>query len=50
MGATVLLVEQFLDFALTIADYCYVLESGEVTLQGSPASLDRTALQAALAV
>lgn len=46
----VLLVEQFLDFALAIGDYCYVLESGQVTFEGTPDSLDKTALRSALAV
>ncbi len=46
----VLLVEQFLDFALANADYCYVLESGRVTIEGSPADLDAAQLAEALAV
>ncbi|WP_322796351.1 urea ABC transporter ATP-binding subunit UrtE [Tepidiforma sp.] len=46
----VLLVEQFLDFALAIGDYCYVLESGQVTFEGTPGSLDTAALRSALAV
>jgi urea transport system ATP-binding protein len=47
---TILLVEQFLGFALANADRCYVLESGRVTLEGSPGELDRDRLQAALSV
>lgn len=47
---TILLVEQFLDFALANADKCYVLERGRVTLSGTPAELDVEKLQEALAV
>src|SRR5207302_8474356 len=47
---TVLLVEQFLDFALAVADHCYVLERGEVALQGPPARLDEERLREYLAV
>ena len=47
---TILLVEQFLGFALANADHCYVLERGSVTLSGPPAELDVERLQAALAV
>lgn len=46
----VLLVEQFLDFALANADKCYVLERGRVTLSGTPAELDVARLREALAV
>lgn len=46
----ILLVEQFLDFALANADYCYVLESGSVSLEGAPAMLDAARLHEALAV
>ncbi len=47
---TILLVEQFLGFALANADHCYVLERGEVTVSGTPAELDVERLQEALAV
>jgi urea transport system ATP-binding protein len=46
----VLLVEQFLDFALSVADYCYVMETGAIVLQGAPATLDRGRLHEYLAV
>jgi len=46
----VLLVEQFLDFALANAGYCYVLESGTVTMEGPPAVLDAQRLREALAI
>ena len=47
---TILLVEQFLGFALANADHCYVLERGQVTHSGRPSELDRERLQEALAV
>jgi urea transport system ATP-binding protein len=46
----VLLVEQFLDFALSVADYCYVMERGAVALQGEPSALDERVLQDYLVV
>ncbi len=47
---TILLVEQFLGFALANADHCYVMERGRVTLSGAPGELDEARLQEALAV
>src|SRR5258706_9516746 len=47
---TILLVEQFLDFALANADHCYVMERGRVTLSGKPSELDARRLREALAV
>jgi len=49
-GMTIVLVEQFLDFALANANMCYVLEQGKVTLSGSPSDLDTERLQMALSV
>ena len=34
-GTTVLLVEQNANMALRIADYAYVIENGQVTMQGT---------------
>jgi urea ABC transporter ATP-binding protein UrtE len=36
----VLIVEQNLDLALHIADYCYVLENGRIVESGTPAELE----------
>jgi branched-chain amino acid transport system ATP-binding protein len=38
-GTTILLVEQNARLALSIADHAYVLEGGQVVLQGAPAAL-----------
>lgn len=38
-GTTILLVEQNANQALRIADYAYVLEIGEITLEGKPEEL-----------
>lgn len=46
----ILLVEQFLDFALTVADQCFLMEKGEIVLSGPPASLDQHEVQEYLAV
>jgi len=39
-GISVLIVEQNLNLALEIADYCYVLETGRVVEQGTPEELE----------
>ena len=36
---SVLLIEQSLEFATTIADYYYVIDRGIIVAQGSPAEL-----------
>ena len=38
-GVTIILVEQNADLALQLADYCYVLETGEIALQGNSKDL-----------
>jgi urea transport system ATP-binding protein len=47
---SVLLVEQFLDFALSVADHCYVMEQGRIVLQGAPSTLDEALLKRYLSV
>lgn len=41
----VLIVEQYLEFVLGIADECYVLEKGRIIMSGAPAELDQERLQ-----
>lgn len=47
---TIVLVEQFLDFALANADHCYVMESGRLALDGPPSELDADRLREYLSV
>ena len=47
---SVLLVEQFLDFALAVADYCYVMDRGAMVLEGAPSDLDEASLRQYLSV
>lgn len=46
----VLLVEQYLEFALRLADRALAMEGGRVVLEGTPEGLDRGALHGYLAV
>ena len=48
--ASILLVEQFLDFAMSVADHCYVMENGEIVLEGQTKDLDRNSVREYLAV
>ena len=45
----ILLVEQYLDFAMKIADKCYVMEKGEIVLSGRTDSLDKDKIKQYLA-
>jgi urea transport system ATP-binding protein len=45
----VLLVEQYLEFALKLADRYYVMEKGAITLQGTDANKDRETIKPYLA-
>ena len=38
-GVTILLIEQNANMALRVADYAYVMETGDITLSGTGASL-----------
>jgi branched-chain amino acid transport system ATP-binding protein len=38
-GLTIVLVEQYLTYALQLADICYVLAKGKVVFAGEPAEL-----------
>lgn len=44
-GLTILIVEQYLDFVLGISDYLYVMEHGEIIMQGETALLDAAQVQ-----
>ncbi|WP_044276088.1 urea ABC transporter ATP-binding subunit UrtE [Caldilinea aerophila] len=47
---SILLVEQFLDFALNVGSYFYVMETGAIALEGDAQSFDRAAAKEYLAV
>ena len=47
---TIVLVEQFLDFALANANHCYVMSSGRVVVDGPPSELSVEQLREYLAV
>lgn len=49
-GISILLVEQFLDFALGIADYCYVMEKGHIVSEGNAKDLSQEVIQEHLSV
>lgn len=46
----ILLIEQFLDFALGVANYCYVMEKGHIVSKGNTQELDTTAIREYLSV
>jgi branched-chain amino acid transport system ATP-binding protein len=47
-GRTVVLVEQYLTYALGLADLCYVLHKGQIAWQGDPGELRSSPTAAAL--
>jgi urea transport system ATP-binding protein len=46
----ILLVEQFLDFALGVADHCYVIEKGAIVVDGTPNTIDTNLIREHLSV
>ena len=49
-GTSVLLVEQSLDFAMTVSDHCFLMEKGEIVLEGPTSTLDQDLMRQYLAV
>jgi urea transport system ATP-binding protein len=49
-GISVLLIEQFLDFALGLADYCYVMDKGEIVSEGTAEELNENVIKEYLSV
>jgi ABC-2 type transport system ATP-binding protein len=47
---SILLVEQSLDFALAVADHCFLMEKGEIVLEGPTNTLDHNLMRDYLAV
>ena len=42
------IVEQYLEFVMEIADYCYVMENGRIIMKWEPDYLDQEKLQATM--
>ena len=49
-GITVLIVEQYLDFVLSVSNRYYVMDKGEITLSGFTKDADSQAIQAKMAI
>jgi urea transport system ATP-binding protein len=49
-GIAILLVEQFLDFAMAVANHCYVIEKGQIVASGIPADLEQSVIREHLSV
>lgn len=49
-SVSILLVEQFMEFALRLADYCYIMEKGAITFEGAVAELSREGIKGHLAI
>jgi urea transport system ATP-binding protein len=49
-AVSILLVEQFLDFALGVADVCYVMEKGAIVSQGAAETLSESVVREHLSV
>lgn len=49
-SVSILLVEQFMEFALRLADYCYIMEKGAITFEGAVAELSREEIKGHLAI
>lgn len=45
MDITVFIVEQYLDFVLSISDYLYVMEKGQIVTHGRTADMDAAEVQ-----
>ena len=50
LGITILIVEQYLDFVLSVSNRYYVMDKGEITLSGFTKDADSQAIQARMAI
>ena len=50
LGITVLIVEQYLEFVLGISDYLYVMEKGEIVMQGETTQIPAQEVQRVMTV
>lgn len=46
----IFIVEQYLEFVLQIADYCYVMEKGKIVMEGKKDELNKEELQEKLSI
>lgn len=46
----IFIVEQYLEFVLQIADYCYVMEKGKIVMEGKKNELNKEELQEKLSI
>jgi len=44
-NVSILLVEQFMEFALRLSDYCYIMEKGSIVFQGAVGDLGREEIE-----
>lgn len=49
-GISILIVEQYLDFVLDVADEFYLMDKGEIIMQGKTEGADKEAIQAKMSV
>jgi urea transport system ATP-binding protein len=47
---SILLVEQFMEFALRLADFCYIMEKGDIVFNGAVGDLSRDDIKDHLAI
>ena len=47
---SILLVEQYMEFALRLADFCYVMEKGSIVFHGNVRELSREEIKSHLAI
>ncbi len=47
---SILLVEQYMEFALRLADFCYVMEKGSIVFHGNVGELSREEIKSRLAI
>ena len=50
LGITILIVEQYLDFVLSVSNRYYVMDKGEITLSGFTKDADSQTIQAKMAI
>ena len=50
LGITILIVEQYLDFVLSVSNRYYVMDKGEITLSGFTKDADSQAIQAKMSI